>query len=38
MSEVPIPVVQQSCNLIAVSQVVALEFQTIAAANKYWRP
>ena len=25
-------------SLIAVSQVVALEFQTIAAANNYWRP
>jgi len=24
-------------SLIAVSQVVALEFQTIAAANNYWR-
>lgn len=25
-------------SLIAVCQVVALEFQTIAAANNYWRP
>ncbi len=25
-------------SLIAASQVVALEFQTIAAANNYWRP
>jgi hypothetical protein len=25
-------------SLIAVSQVVAIEFQTIAAANNYWRP
>ena len=25
-------------SLIAASQVVALEFQTIAAANDYWRP
>jgi hypothetical protein len=24
-------------NLIAASQVVAIEFQTIAAANNYWR-
>lgn len=24
--------------LIAASQVVAIEFQTIAAANHYWRP
>ena len=24
-------------SLIAASQVVAIEFQTIAAANKYWR-
>lgn len=25
-------------SLIAASQVVAIEFQTIAAANHYWRP
>jgi hypothetical protein len=25
-------------SLIAASQVVAIEFQTIAAANNYWRP
>lgn len=25
-------------SLIAASQVVAIEFQTIAAANDYWRP
>lgn len=25
-------------SLIAAGQVVALEFQTIAAANNYWRP
>lgn len=25
-------------SLIAVSQVIALEFQTVAAANNYWRP
>jgi Hexameric tyrosine-coordinated heme protein (HTHP) len=25
-------------SLIAASQVVAIEFQTIAAANYYWRP
>jgi hypothetical protein len=25
-------------SLIAASQVVAIEFQTIAAANGYWRP
>lgn len=25
-------------SLIAVSQVIALEFQTIAAANRYWQP
>jgi hypothetical protein len=25
-------------SLIAVSQVIALEFATIAAANHYWRP
>ncbi len=25
-------------SLIAASQVVAIEFQTIAAANMYWRP
>jgi hypothetical protein len=25
-------------SLIATAQVVALEFQTIAAANNYWRP
>jgi hypothetical protein len=25
-------------NLIAAGQVVAIEFQTIAAANNYWRP
>ncbi len=25
-------------DLIAAAQVVALEFQTIAAANNYWRP
>jgi hypothetical protein len=25
-------------SLVAVSQVIALEFQTIAAANNYWRP
>ncbi|PYI65179.1 hypothetical protein CVV68_19390 [Arthrobacter livingstonensis] len=25
-------------SLIAVSQVIAIEFQTIAAANNYWRP
>lgn len=24
-------------SLVAVSQVIAIEFQTIAAANKYWR-
>ncbi|WP_262176815.1 hexameric tyrosine-coordinated heme protein [Saccharococcus sp. Marseille-Q5394] len=25
-------------SLIAVSQVIAIHFQTIAAANNYWRP
>lgn len=25
-------------SLIAVSQVIAIEFQTVAAANNYWRP
>jgi hypothetical protein len=25
-------------SLIAVSQVIALEFATVAAANNYWRP
>lgn len=25
-------------SLIAAAQVIALEFQTIAAANNYWRP
>jgi hypothetical protein len=25
-------------SLIAASQVIAIEFQTIAAANNYWRP
>jgi len=25
-------------SLIAVSQVIALEFHTVAAANNYWRP
>jgi hypothetical protein len=25
-------------SLVAVSQVIALEFQTIAVANNYWRP
>jgi hypothetical protein len=25
-------------SLIAVSQVIALEFQTVATANNYWRP
>jgi len=25
-------------SLIAASQIVAIEFQTIAAANNYWRP
>jgi Hexameric tyrosine-coordinated heme protein (HTHP) len=25
-------------SLVAASQVVAIEFQTVAAANNYWRP
>lgn len=29
---------QDSTQLIAISQVIAIHFQTIAAANAHWRP